>query len=1143
MSYRGTRAVVLATVVATCLSGTVSGPAGAAAPPQQAGKGRTVQEVRSLYTSELGVRRPRDLRWDAKRDAFVVTGTRRDGSLRAVSMAPDGSRLGTAPVRALDKSRPRATHPRTKLRYVAKSGGTTLAAVDTSGAVVRSLDISALDVKDLEAMTFAPSSDTTDASTEQSLFIADAGDATELGRVIEVDLNPVVAAAPTSSATLVATRDTSTWSPPSPDPSGVAFAPGADRLIVSDGEVDEMPIYAGANLYNTSRTGTLSGTGTTLPWSNEPTGVAYNTTNGHLLTTDDDKKQVFELASPGGDGRYGTADDGARTTFKTSTFGNTDPEDLAVDTLRRELLLVDGVGREVFRLNPGPNGTFNGVPPGGDDIATQFDIEMYGAVDPEGIAYDTVRDTILVVDGSSDAIYELDSNGSLLNTISISPANAVKAAGITIAPASDGSGGRHYYVVDRGLDNNSHPGENDGKLYELSASLAAITNRPPAANAGPDQMIDLPQTATLAGSAVDDGKPTGSLSYSWTKQSGPGVVTFGSAKSANTTATFSMVGTYVLRLTVSDSQLDDFDDVVVTVFEPGAPRTVTLPIASGSDDAMEGGGTSGKFVDLASADIELGHNGGTAQAPMLDGLRFTGLPVPKGGEILSAKIQFKVDETGSETASYKIRGEAADNASTYLSVAGNISSRPSTTATVPWAPPAWTTIGQAGPAQLTPDLKTIVQEVVNRPGWVEGNAVAFMIDGTGRRTAEAKDGLSPAVLVLQFRRQAPNAKPVVSAGPDLTVTLAAGATLDGTVTDDSQVQATPTTAWSKVSGPGTVTFGNPAQVDTTATFSQAGSYTLRLTAHDGALSASDDVVVEVQPAPNANPVVSAGTDQHIRMPAAASLDGTLVSPGSPGAITYAWTEASGPGTVSFAAPHELDTTATFSQAGTYLLQLTASNGVLEASDQVQVTVDEPATVVAPHVSGALTESTVAVRERTRFTGIVSPAADGHPVQLQRLDGDRWVTVATTQLPAGSSSAYSFDIRRKASGHSRYRTFVPSYAGMASTAFEGPANGLALRVYRAEITAVRHAGDEFVTVANTGAVRIDLRGWLLVNRRTGAQRTLPTFAVRPGHIVRIHSGAGNSDRNDLYLKRRDMWGRHATAVLRNERSVLLDRLGY
>jgi hypothetical protein len=165
------------------------------------------------------------------------------------------------------------------------------------------------------------------------------------------------------------------------------------------------------------------------------------------------------------------------------------------------------------------------------------------------------------------------------------------------------------------------------------------------------------------------------------------------------------------------------------------------------------------------------------------------------------------------------------------------------------------------------------------------------------------------------------------------------------------------------------------------------------------------------------------------------------------------------------------------------------------------------------------------------------------VQLQRLKGDQWVTVATKLLPAGSSAAYSFDIKSGASERYRYRTFVPSYAGGPPTAFDGPARGLLLRVYRADIKVVQHADDEVVTLANTGAVRIDLRGWILVNRRTGVQQTLPEFLVRRGHTVRIHSGAGKSDRNDLYLGRKDMWGAHATADLRNDRSVLLDRWRY
>ena len=67
--------------------------------------------------------------------------------------------------------------------------------------------------------------------------------------------------------------------------------------------------------------------------------------------------------------------------------------------------------------------------------------------------------------------------------------------------------------------------------------------------------------------------------------------------------------------------------------------------------------------------------------------------------------------------------------------------------------------------------------------------------------------------------------------------------LDGTVTDDGlpNPPGATTPTWSKVSGPGTVTFGNPNAVDTTATFSAAGTYVLRLSVTDSALTATDEV--------------------------------------------------------------------------------------------------------------------------------------------------------------------------------------------------------------------------------------------------------------------------------------------------------------
>ncbi len=107
----------------------------------------------------------------------------------------------------------------------------------------------------------------------------------------------------------------------------------------------------------------------------------------------------------------------------------------------------------------------------------------------------------------------------------------------------------------------------------------------------------------------------------------------------------------------------------------------------------------------------------------------------------------------------------------------------------------------------------------------------------------------------------------MTAGPDRAVTLPEAANLDGTVSDDGlPTGSTVTQSWSKASGPGTVTFGSPKAQDTTASFSEAGTYVLRLTATDGALPATDDVTVTVAdvaaPAPpSADGVAFVGSSQ------------------------------------------------------------------------------------------------------------------------------------------------------------------------------------------------------------------------------------------------------------------------------------------
>ena len=196
-----------------------------------------------------------------------------------------------------------------------------------------------------------------------------------------------------------------------------------------------------------------------------------------------------------------------------------------------------------------------------------------------------------------------------------------------------------------------------------------------------------------------------------------------------------------------------------------------------------------------------------------------------------------------------------------------------------------------------------------------------------------------------------NRAPVVNAGPDLTVTLPNAATLRGTATDDGlpNPPGALTLSWSKVSGPGTVTFANAAATNTTATFSAAGTYVLRLTANDGALSASDDVTVTVHNTNNISlasvtnrpPSVHAGAGFKAAMAKPVTLAGAVSDdglPDPPGKLTTFWSKVSGPGAVTFANALATNTTVSFSTPGTYVLRLTASDGDLSASADVTVIV-------------------------------------------------------------------------------------------------------------------------------------------------------------------------------------------------------------
>ncbi|MCI0633910.1 MAG: IPT/TIG domain-containing protein, partial [Actinobacteria bacterium] len=92
-----------------------------------------------------------------------------------------------------------------------------------------------------------------------------------------------------------------------------------------------------------------------------------------------------------------------------------------------------------------------------------------------------------------------------------------------------------------------------------------------------------------------------------------------------------------------------------------------------------------------------------------------------------------------------------------------------------------------------------------------------------------------------------NRPPCVDAGPDQGVLLGQDAQLQGLVTDDGDPTPSVAVDWSQLSGPGQAqaVLSDPGSSATRASFPEAGTYVLRLTADDGELAASDDVAIFV----------------------------------------------------------------------------------------------------------------------------------------------------------------------------------------------------------------------------------------------------------------------------------------------------------
>jgi hypothetical protein len=169
-------------------------------------------------------------------------------------------------------------------------------------------------------------------------------------------------------------------------------------------------------------------------------------------------------------------------------------------------------------------------------------------------------------------------------------------------------------------------------------------------------------------------------------------------------------------------------------------------VRQGADDAEEVVITG--TVDLDSQDLELVHDIANAYDQVI-GIRFQGVAIPPGAKILSATLELINIRDREEPTSLVIHGVAADHTEAFRPVPFSISTLTRTVASVDWVNvPPWLNLGYPVPS---PDLSTILQEIVDRPGWESGNAVTFIITGSGGRTARAYEDKPERPSGLSFK--------------------------------------------------------------------------------------------------------------------------------------------------------------------------------------------------------------------------------------------------------------------------------------------------------------------------------------------------------------------------------------------------------
>jgi hypothetical protein len=470
-----------------------------------------------------------------------------------------------------------------------------------------------------------------------------------------------------------------------------------------------------------------------------------------------------------------------------------------------------------------------------------------------------------------------------------------------------------------------------GNSFAFGAPATAINSAPSVTVALQAPVTPGQNIATLVATVSDDGLPSnpGTVTTTWTQLSGPAIAQIATPEATHTIVTFPASGIYTFSLTAHDGALSttatlsvhaQIEAPVATSVNvtpatanilPGATESFTASVLDQYGNSMSG--------QLASWSVSGGgsiNNAGLFTAGGAEGGPYT---VTATSGILSA------------TATVII----VNNPPTISNIADRVVAQ-----NVATGPLAFT----IGDAETDASALVVTATSSNQILLPDAN---LALDGSGaNRTLTATPATNQtgtATVTVTVNDGAKSASDTflltVVAGVVTSIDVSPAATTlqpNGTqqfvaIVRDQNGAAMfpqPTVNWS-ATGSGTVTSSglftaassDPSAIITAAVNSISGSATVTITNTAPAVTITSPAQAALALPDRTNSLVLSATATDAE-----------VTP------TVIWSQVSGPGTATFANANSPNTSVSFSADGTYVLRITASDGILTATDEVSVTV-------------------------------------------------------------------------------------------------------------------------------------------------------------------------------------------------------------